>query len=509
MNTFALENPLVKFLGKPREEFTREDLLKVILEKQIERITFHYTALDGKIKELKMPISNRHHAETLLAEGERVSGSLFFKDVVDERSSDLYVVPVYKSAFLNPFDNSSLDFVCRFINPYGELAPFAPDSILHNAHENFFKNTGLRLKAMGELELYIHGIAKSNLFQLNHRSGYHASEPFVKTADVVNEVLKHLAQVTGFVKFAHHDIGHINRIKSDYDELDGRFAEQIEFEFLPTPIDETGDLIVLARWVIRNVAYRNGYGTFFAPKLTEDQEGNGLHTQLQLYKDGKSIMIGEDRNLSLEAQALIGGLCRYMPTLSAFGNIVPSSYIRLNSNKCYSTVCWSDTASSAIRVPSAWTKVQDIAQKINPQQLTCLTEREERKVVEFRSPDGSSNAHLLLAALTMAANWGLTHPQMACDITENSKLGGSPLNPIYDSSLYEMATSCDEAAEMLLAERGLYEKDRIFPSAVISHIAETLQKYNDRDLKTRLNAMPANERIDEINRILHRDIHKH
>ena len=55
---FALANPLSVFLDKPREDFTRSDLLRVIHEQHIERITFHYTALDGKLKELRLPTAN-------------------------------------------------------------------------------------------------------------------------------------------------------------------------------------------------------------------------------------------------------------------------------------------------------------------------------------------------------------------------------------------------------------------------------------------------------------------
>jgi hypothetical protein len=69
---YALTNPLAIIAGKPREEFTRQDLVRIIEREQIERITFHYTALDGKYKELKIPIANRYQAERILADGERV-----------------------------------------------------------------------------------------------------------------------------------------------------------------------------------------------------------------------------------------------------------------------------------------------------------------------------------------------------------------------------------------------------------------------------------------------------
>jgi glutamine synthetase len=68
--------------------------------------------------------------------------------------SDLYVVPVFKTAFLNPFDDHSLDFICRYLTGDGELAPFALDNILARAAALFKKNTGLELQALGELEFF-------------------------------------------------------------------------------------------------------------------------------------------------------------------------------------------------------------------------------------------------------------------------------------------------------------------------------------------------------------------
>ena len=81
---YALSNPLSVLLNKPPQDFERGDFLKVIEEKGIERITFHYTALDGKLKELKIPVTNSDQAESILAQGERVDGSSLFKGMVDK-----------------------------------------------------------------------------------------------------------------------------------------------------------------------------------------------------------------------------------------------------------------------------------------------------------------------------------------------------------------------------------------------------------------------------------------
>ncbi|MGB7294696.1 MAG: glutamine synthetase, partial [Candidatus Aminicenantales bacterium] len=146
---YALANPLSIILDKEPGDFSRSDFFKVIDQKQIERITLHYTGLDGKLKELKLPVADPGQAESILAEGERVDGSSLFKGMVDASLSDLYVVPVYSTAFLNPVDEGSLDFVCRYLTKDGDMAPFALDSILAKACQVFHRNSGLEFQAMG------------------------------------------------------------------------------------------------------------------------------------------------------------------------------------------------------------------------------------------------------------------------------------------------------------------------------------------------------------------------
>ena len=133
----ALANPLCLLLDKERQDFTRADMLQVIRKRKIERLSFHYTSVDGKLRELKLPFSDFVQAERILASGERVDGSSLFAGLVDAAASDLYVVPSYRTAFLSPFDPYSLNFICRFLDRDGKLAAFTPDNILAITHERF------------------------------------------------------------------------------------------------------------------------------------------------------------------------------------------------------------------------------------------------------------------------------------------------------------------------------------------------------------------------------------
>jgi glutamine synthetase len=508
---FALTNPLAKLLDKPPEQFTRADFLEVITQKEIERITFHYTALDGKLKELRLPTANTRQAERILAEGERVDGSSLFKGLVDTALSDLYVVPVYRTAFLNPFHQGSLDFICRYLTPDGERASFALDNVLYRAASIFRERTALELHAMGELEFFLIYDPQVDIFPAAKQSAYQDSSPFVKTGAILDEMMHHLAQITGAVKYAHSEVGFVDSIRSDMDELKGKRAEQLEIEFLPTPVEDAGDHLVLGRWLIRNIAFRHGCVATFAPKLEEGIAGNGLHVHMELMRDRKNVMVRPDGALSDEARQLIGGLCHYADTLTAFGNPASSAYLRLVPNQEAPTrICWSNLNRTAmVRVPLGWRSVSNLVSKLNPQQPPDFQDPEGRQTVELRSPDGTAIIYLLLAGITMAAEWGLTHPE-SLKIADSLYVSG---NIFRDRALLDrlpsLPTSCVEAGRRLDEKRAYYEREGVFPPSVIDYVIRLLQSANDRDMNARLADLPADDRLHETRRIMHGDLHRH
>lgn len=509
--TYALTNPLSILLDKPRESFTREDMIEVIERKELERITFHYVALDGKLKELRIPVTNRLQAERILADGERVDGSSLFKGMVDAAVSDLYVVPVYRSAFLNPFDPHSLDFLCRYLTRDGALAPFAPDTILRNAAGLFRARTGADFYALGELEFFLLSDRSSHIYPSTMQRGYHAAAPFVKTGPVLNEMVRHIAQITGAVKYAHSEVGYMESVRSDLEEIHGKEAEQLEIEFLPVPIDQAADELVLARWLIRNTAYRHGCVATFTPKLEEGVAGNGMHVHMEVRRDGRNTMTDGKGGLSGDARKVIGGLCRYADSLTAFGNTVSSAYLRLVPNQEAPTkICWSDMNRSAmIRVPLGWSGASNLARTLNPQQQSVFDDHEGRQTVELRSPDGSAFSHLLLAGIAMAAEWGATDGG-ALALAEKHFVSG---NIFRDRTLMEslpsLPRSCVESARILRERRSLYEREGVFPPSVVDFIAGMLEAEHDEGMNARLSDLPADDRLHETRKIMHKDLHKH
>jgi glutamine synthetase len=509
---YALMNPLTRLLDKPRDQFTRADLIRIIEQRQLERITFHYTGIDGKLKELKIPVANRTQAERILADGERVDGSSLFRGLVDVSVSDLYVVPVYRTAFLNPFDPGSLDFVCRYLTHEGRLAPYTLDNILLKAYRRFQEKTGLDLYAMGELEFFLLSTPAHNIYATAKQRGYHTASPFNKTGDIINETVSQITQITGAVKYAHSEVGNLHEVRSDLEEIAGKRADQLEVEFLPTPIDEAGDNLVLARWLIRNVAYRHGCVATFTPKLEEGIAGNGLHVHMELLRDGRNIMRDERGEFSAAARQMIGGLSHYAATLTAFGNTVSSAYLRLVPNQEAPTrICWSESNRSAmIRVPLGWANTSNLARQINPQETTDFVEEVGRQTVELRSPDGSAIVHLLLAGIAMAATWGLTHPEEARQLADDLHVTGNIFrDQAVLNRLRPLPSSCVASAAALRQERDLYEVDGVFPPSMIDYVARLLEDEDDADMNHDLADLPADDRLHQTRAIMHKDLHRH
>ncbi len=509
--TFALANPLCELLGKDRSDFTRADLLKVVRTKGIERFTFRYTGGDGRLKELRLPFSTMEQADRILAAGERVDGSSLFKGFVDAGASDLYVVPVYRSAFINPFDSSSLDFICRFLDRDGKRAPFTPDNILAIAHERFKQRTGLELWALGEPEFYLIAENQGEHYIPPRQAGYHAAAPYFKSNAVVNEMLRHLSRITGAVKYAHSEVGFIEAMASEEPQLQGRRAEQHEIEFHSHPIEEMGDFLSIAQWIIRKIAYLNGMIATFAPKIEEGIAGNGYHVHMELMKDGRNIMTEPNDGLSEAGLKMVGGLTTYASTLSAFGNTVATSFRRLVPNQEAPTrICWSDSNRSVlIRVPLGWSSGADLARIINPKEDTAYQDDRGRQTVEIRSPDGSAFGHLLLAGLVTSAEYGLTQPDMLAVAHRTRVEGNIFKDPELLSRLEALPASCVEAARRLREQRTLYDEFGVFPAHVIDHVCSLLEIEDDEHLGARLDGMSDEERLAYTRRLMHRDIHRH
>lgn len=148
-------HPLVRLLGMPAVEFTAADLVRAAEQLELRQVNLRYVGGDGRLKTLAFGITSRAHLTEVLVRGERVDGSSVFAGT-DADASDVYVVPRYRTAFVNPFgERPSLDLLCSFYDEDGTPLRHAREQIVRKAAEALQAETGMTLEAFGELEYYL------------------------------------------------------------------------------------------------------------------------------------------------------------------------------------------------------------------------------------------------------------------------------------------------------------------------------------------------------------------
>jgi len=490
------QNELVQFLKKPANDFTREDIIKFIEAKGISMLNFRYVADDGKLKSLNFVPFSRDHLESILTAGERVDGSSLFS-FVESGSSDLYVIPRYRTAFVNPFTEiPTLEVLCSFYNNDGKPLESAPEYILRKAYTRFKDNTGFLFKAFGELEYYIKS-PHDDLYPLTDQKGYHQARPFAKFEELRIEALELCAKAGCRIKYGHSEVGSFTKDGFDY--------EQHEIEFLPVEIDEAVDQLLIAKWILRILGSDYGVEVSFAPKITVGNAGSGMHIHMMLEKDGANMMV-ENGKLSDVARKMIAGILDLSGSLTAFGNTIPTSYLRLVPHQEAPTnICWGDRNRSVlIRVPLGWNGAMNMIKDANPADKTDFLDMPSKQTVEIRSPDGSADISKLFAGLVVAAEHGLTMKngiERAQELYVNYNIFSAEKNG-KKNNLKSLPASCWESAETLLSQREYFEKDGIFPAGVIDNVAARLKSFDDKGLSEKLY-----NRHEEISKLVRQFLH--
>ncbi|HET6856008.1 MAG TPA: type I glutamate--ammonia ligase, partial [Streptomyces sp.] len=232
-------------------------------------------------------------------------------------------------------------------------------------------------------------------YKVRYKGGYFPVPPVDHFADLRAEISLELAASGLQVERQHHEVG---------------TAGQAEINYKFNTLLAAADDLMLFKYVVKNVAWRNGKTATFMPKPIFGDNGSGMHVHQSLWQNGIPLFYDEQgyAGLSDMARYYIGGILKHAPSLLAFTNPTVNSYHRLVPgfeapvNMVYSQ----RNRSAAMRIPITGS---------NP----------KAKRVEFRAPDPSSNPYLAFSALLMAGLDGV-----------KNKI--EPPEPI-DKDLYELA----------------------------------------------------------------------
>ena len=477
-------NEVVAFLQKSPKEFTKADIMYFIRENDIEMVNLMYPGGDGKLKTLNFVITDLAYLDTILTCGERVDGSSLFS-FIQAGSSDLYVLPRFSTAFVDPFaEIPTLCLLCSYFDKDGNPLESSPEHTLRKASEAFTKVTGMEFQAMGELEYYVIS-EDEEVFPAIDQRGYHESAPYAKTNSFRQMCMKYIAKTGGQIKYGHSEVGNFKQ--------DGLVYEQNEIEFLPVRVEDAADQLMVAKWVIRNLAYEYGYDVTFAPKITTGKAGSGLHIHMRIVKDGKNQMLSKGV-LSEKARKMIAGMMELAPSITAFGNKNPMSYFRLVPHQEAPTnVCWGDRNRSVlVRVPLGWAADVDMCKAANPNEPKTDYDTSIKQTVEMRSPDGSADLYQLLAGLCVACRHGFEMKD-ALKVAEKTYVNVNihdKANAKKLAQLAQLPDSCEASADCLKKQRKVFEEYGVFSPAMIDGIIAQLKAYKDKTLRKDIEKKP-------------------
>ena len=445
---------LVRLIGKPQQDWTVDDLIGVVGAAGIRLVSLMHVGGDGWLKTLDFVPRDQPHLREVLSFGERADGSSLFGSFgVSVTASDVVLRPRLSTAFIDPFATPpTLVVFCAHYGRDGAPLPESPDTIVRKAYGQLREETGFELQALGEVEFFLGKRPEETDIYGAAERGYHASSPFVFGEPLRRRAIVMLSEIGIPVKYAHSEVGYIQP-----DEADARIWEQHEIELGLQPMPQAADAVLIAQWLLRNLALKAGWRCSFDPVPRKGHAGSGLHFHLSPVVNGVHQKHSTpDGQLEPVGKWLIAGLVRYADGLMAFGNRTANSFLRLTQAKeAPSTVTWGRYNRKAlIRLPI-------VATDEGGRSVSAET-------VEFRLPDGSAHPHLLLA--------GIAQAMVAARAFDNldALLDKTCSQTLQAHYAIHVPRTFAEVAEGLRQHRVAFEAGGVFPRHVIDRTIEAL-----------------------------------
>jgi glutamine synthetase len=447
---------LERLVGKPSTEWTVDDLVAVVGRLGIRIVSLMHVGGDGWLKTLDFVPGDQAHLRDVLSFGERADGSSLFGAMgIPVTASDVVLRPRLSTAFVDPFASyPTLVVFCAHIGRDGAPLPESPDTILRRSFARLQAELGVELQALGEIEFFLGKRPDETDIYGSTERGYHASSPFVFGEPLRRRAMVMLSEIGIPVKYGHSEVGYIQP-----DEVDARIWEQHEIELALQPLPQAADSVLVAQWLLRNLAHKAGWRCSFDPILRKGHAGSGLHFHLSPVIGGVHQKHSTpDGKLVGVPRWLIAGLAQHAGALMAFGNRATNSFVRLlQAKEAPSTVTWGHYNRRAlIRLPIVAT--DEKGQSVSPE------------TVEFRLPDGSAHPHLLLAGIaqTMVAGKEIQDLDAVLEHTSALRTTGSAALPVPRSFM--------EVADRLSERRATFEAGGVFPAQVIDRTIEAVRQ---------------------------------
>lgn len=401
---------------------TPADALKMAKEIDAKYVDLKFQDFIGTWQHFTIPISE--FSEDTFEDGLGFDGSSI-RGWQAINASDMLVIPDPGTALAEPFTkDSTLSLLCNIFDPITKEAYSRDPRNVAIKAEKYLKSTGIADTAYfgPEAEFFIFDDVRfdsgpnfafyeldsqegrwnsgrdegPNLgYKPRYKEGYFPVPPVDSYQDLRSEMTNVMIECGIRVEAHHHEVA-----TGGQSEIDMRFS----------PLLSMADQLQWFKYIVKNVARRNGKTATFMPKPLAGDNGSGMHVHVSLWNGDKPLFAGEGyAGMSDMALNFIGGILKHANALTAFTNPTTNSYKRLVPgfeapvNLAYS----SRNRSAAVRIPMY---------SPSPNAKRC----------EIRFPDPTCNGYLAFSAILMAGLDGIENKTEPGDPLDKDIYGMSP-----------------------------------------------------------------------------------
>ncbi|MBS4931716.1 MAG: type I glutamate--ammonia ligase [Clostridiales bacterium] len=354
--------------------YTRERILQLIEEEDVEFIRLQFTDMFGTFKNVAITASQMKKAlnNQCMFDGSSIESYIKIEE------SDMYLYPDLDTFVILPWrpqHGKVARLICDIYRPDGTDFEGSPRYILKKVLEEA-KELGYDFQVGTECEFFLFQTAEDGTPTTNttERAGYFDLGPLDQGENARRDMVLTLEDMGFEIESSHHESAPAQH------EIDLKYESALK----------AADQIMTFKFAVRTIAKRHGVHATFMPKPKYGVNGSGMHVNMSLMKDGKNCFFdaSDSLGLSKEAYYFIGGILKHMKGMTVITNPIVNSYKRLVPGfEAPVYIAWSSkNRSPLIRIPAV---------------------RGEEIRVELRSPDPSANPYLVFAVCLRAGLQGI------------------------------------------------------------------------------------------------------
>lgn len=357
----------------------QEYVLRTLEERDIRFVRLWFTDIQGYLKSVAVAPAE---LEGAFAEGIGFDGSAIegFSRISE---SDTIASPDPSTFQILPFHSEEDGFLsarmfCDITTPDGQPSWADPRQVLRRQMKAA-SESGFTCYIHPEIEFFlVRSVETDGQPPVAADSGGYFDQAVTDEAPNFRaDAINSLERMGISVEFSHHETA------PGQQEIDLRYADALSM----------ADNVMTFRYLVKQVARRNGVRATFMPKPFLDHAGSAMHTHLSLFEGDENAFHDADDEfrLSPTAKSFIAGILEHASEISAVTNQWVNSYKRLTSGQeAPRAASWGASNRSAmVRVPM-YTQNKAASRRI-----------------EIRTPDSACNPYLTYAVLLAAGLKGI------------------------------------------------------------------------------------------------------